>query len=208
LFTITAENAGKKYGKEWIFRQFSCSFTQGSAYVITGPNGSGKSTLLQLLSGFLLPTEGKVAYSSSPSRTVNAENFYKQFSIAAPYMELMEELSLYEALRFHLRFKPFYPEITIEEALEISGLNSHKNKLLKKFSSGMKQRVKLILAILSDCPVLFLDEPLSNLDSNGAEWYAQLMQKYAGRKLCIVCSNKIKQEYFFCTEEISILDFK
>jgi ABC-type multidrug transport system ATPase subunit len=73
---------------------------------------------------------------------------------------------------------------------------------VKNFSSGMKQRLKLTLAIMSDTPLLLLDEPLSNLDENGATWYQQMVRDFAGDRTIVVCSNMNEKEIGFCHEKI------
>ena len=204
------------------------------AYAITGPNGSGKSTLLQTIAGAINASEGSVAvYSeqlavnSDPSTvnrqppvadgngssvngkrlTVDNEEFYQHLSIAAPYLELVEEMTATEALTFHSAFKPLLSGISIKEILEIVGLKAAADKQIRFYSSGMKQRMKLAQAIFSDVPILLLDEPCTNLDAVGYTLYHQLIKDYCAEKLVIVCSNDI-QEFDFCTEKLDIMDYK
>ena len=79
--------------------------------------------------------------------------------------------------------------------------------MIKYFSSGMKQRLKLALAFCSDTPMLMLDEPTSNLDKQGVEWYLGLVQQFAAGRLTIICSNQ-EHEYSFCTQHLDISDYK
>ena len=72
----------------------------------------------------------------------------------------------------------------------------------------MKQRVRLVLAILSNTPLLLLDEPTSNLDKKGIEWYKQLMSEYCSERIVMVCSNHQQHEYEFCKNEIVIEKYK
>jgi ABC-type multidrug transport system ATPase subunit len=86
-------------------------------------------------------------------------------------------------------------------------LEKASNKQLRNFSSGMKQRVKLAQAILSDVPVVLLDEPCTNLDADGISLYHRLMNNYCADRLLIVSSND-EVEYKFCQHKISIMDYK
>lgn len=202
---IILSNAGKRFNREWIFRNFNYTFLQGKSYTITGPNGSGKSTLLQTIAGAIAPSEGTVAYNKD-SKT-ETENAYQYISIAAPYLEVIEEMTATEFLEFHASFKPLLQTVTIEQILEIIGLQAATGKQIRFYSSGMKQRIKLAQAIFSDVPVVLLDEPCTNLDASGYALYHQLIDHYCSNKLIIVSSNDIN-EYDFCKERISILDYK
>ena len=183
-------------------------FTTGNAYAILGPNGSGKSTLLQVLSGFITPSIGNILFFDDTHSQIAAEDFYHSISMATPYLELMEALTLREQIQFHGKMKPFLKGIGVNDVIEISSLKNADSKPLKNFSSGMKQRVRLVLAMLSDVPVVLLDEPCSNLDSPGREWYRELISRYSTGKLLFVCSNHQNDEFDFCSNRINILDYK
>jgi ABC-type multidrug transport system ATPase subunit len=209
---ITLTNTGKRYNREWIFRHCSYTFTSGKNYAITGPNGSGKSTLLQVIAGATLHNEGTVEYQNEQKtdngqQTTDDVHHYKCISMAAPYLELIEEMTAKEMLDFHSKFKPLIQSLTIEEMLKIVGLENAVNKQLRYFSSGMKQRLKLAQAFFSNTPVLLLDEPTTNLDADGIALYKTLISKYTKDKLVIVSSN-VKEEYSFCEEVIEIGKYK
>ena len=203
---IQLEQIGKKYNREWIFRGLSYTFQAGKKYAITGPNGAGKSTLLQTIAGSTVLSEGSIKYSIA-GQEILPENAFTSLSICAPYLTLIEEMTALEFLVFHQSFKCLMPGITPDTALEIIGLTTAANKQIRYFSSGMKQRIKLAQAIFSDVPVLFLDEPCTNLDETGYALYQSLIQNYASHKLIIVSSND-KAEYHFCEEVIDIKNYK
>lgn len=203
---ISLSDTGKRYNREWIFRHLSFEFTAGKAYAITGNNGSGKSTLLQVIGGAMLPSEGKIEYTLG-GKTIPAEKIYQHMAIAAPYLELPEEMTLSEFLIFHASFKPLRSDISQKEIILMMGLEASINKQLRYFSSGMKQRVKLAQAIFSDTPLLLLDEPCSNLDEAGMALYHSLITNYCKEKLLIISSNE-KQEYAFCEQEIRMAALK
>lgn len=212
---IKFSNAGKRFNREWIFRNADLEFNSSTSYAITGPNGSGKSTMLQCIGGMLQLSEGKIDYKlQDASNAVQAadidlkqEEVYKQVSFCAPYLDVIEEMSLTEFLQFHNQFKAFINSVSIQNIIEEIGLQDAMNKQIRFYSSGMKQRVKLAQAIFSDAFIVLLDEPCSNLDTKGIELYHSLIEKYCRRKLVIVCSND-EVEYSFTKERISVLDYK
>lgn len=203
---ISLVDAGKRYNREWIFRHLTIELHQGEAYAITGPNGSGKSTLLQTIAGAVGLSEGKIHYNENET-PVPEEAVFKKISFAAPYLELVEEMTLNEFLSFHNNFKPFYPEVTAEAAAEMVGLTKAKDKQIAHFSSGMKQRLKLAQAFFSDTPVLMLDEPTANLDAEGIAVYHLLVKEFRKDRIVIVSSND-EQEYSFCNTIIQMADYK
>jgi ABC-type multidrug transport system ATPase subunit len=199
---ITLTDTGKRFNREWIFRHCSFRFEPGKRYAITGPNGSGKSTLLQVIAGATMQSEGKIEYNLN-NGIVEAP--YQHIAIAAPYLELIEEMTAIEFLRFHETFKQF--NLPLNQVLEACGLAKASGKQIRYFSSGMKQRLKLAQAFFCKTPVLLLDEPLTNLDKQGAELYLQLTAEYGKNRLVIISSND-PAEYVNCDEIISIADFK
>lgn len=204
---IKLNNIGKRYNYEWIFRKVNYEFTSDNNYVILGGNGSGKSTLLQVITGNLMQSEGELNYTISDSKIEN-ENIFKHLSFAAPYLELFEEFTLDESIEFQVKFKPFYKELDTKKIIELTQLEKAKDKQLKQYSSGMKQRVRLALAILSDTPLLLLDEPTSNLDKKAIDWYQNLINNYSKNRLIFVCSNQQEYEYPFCNKQLFIEEFK
>ena len=203
---ISLTDAGKRFNREWIFRHLSYTFEKEYSYAITGPNGSGKSTLLQVLSGSMHYNEGAIHYLSNNS-LLSPESVYRQVSICAPYLELVEEMSLEEFLAFHRNFKPFLVGLDSGIIMSRMGLEKAAGKQIRYFSSGMKQRVKLAQALFSDTKIVLLDEPCTNLDAAGIELYQQLIPEFGRDRLIIVSSND-EEEYRFCNKRISILDFK
>ena len=116
-------------------------------------------------------------------------------------------MTLKEFFHFHHNFKPFLSSLNINFIISRIDLEPASNKQIRYFSSGMKQRVKLAQAIFSDTPFLLLDEPCTNLDTNGIQLYHQLIDEFGKNRLVIVSSND-EIEYKFCRERINILDYK
>ena len=201
---IKLTNTGKRFNREWIFRHFDHEFFSGKRYAITGSNGSGKSTLLQVISGSISHNEGKIEMILKGSPLLE-ENCFQYLSIAAPYLELIEEMTATEFLHFHSSFKPLTH--SLESILAVINLENAAQKQIRYFSSGMKQRLKLAQAFFCSAPVLLLDEPTTNLDAEGIALYQQLITEHTDQKLVIISSND-PQEYSFCDEVISIGDYK
>ena len=204
--TISLSDAGKRYNRDWIFRHLTYNFEAGKSYAITGPNGSGKSTLLQAIGGALHLNEGAIELSNSNLK-LPAEDHYQYVSICAPYLEVVEEMTGKEFLGFHSQFKPLIGSVTIDEIISIVGLEKAVNKQIRYYSSGMKQRVKLAQCIFSNVPVVLLDEPCTNLDTEGINLYQKLVDDYCVNRLVVVSSND-EVEFGFCEERLSIMDYK
>ena len=206
MFSLQVQKASKRFHREWIFKNLDLELSAGDALAITGGNGSGKSTLLKCLSGAIPLSQGSIKYRTG-IQVLEEEQWFKSLAIATPYLELPEEFTLKEALDFHFQFKKPLKKLTNTEILAVLGLEKHQSKYISQFSSGMKQRVKLALAIFSEVPLLFLDEPTTNLDRQGVSWYLELIQQYAQDRILVVCSNE-PREYDFCAKKISLEDYK
>jgi ABC-type multidrug transport system ATPase subunit len=201
---IKLEQVGKRFNHEWIFKNLSCSFEAGAHYAITGANGTGKSTLLQIIAGTTLHSTGTLVYNKS-GNNVDETDLYKEVALAAPYLDLVEELTAKEFLQFHEKFKPLVANYV--EILDVVGLKAATNKQIRLFSSGMKQRLKLAQAFFSDTAMLLLDEPTSNLDEQGIALYHQLIQNYTAKRLVLIASNDAA-EYKSCSNIINLSTYK
>jgi ABC-type multidrug transport system ATPase subunit len=206
MLKIQLSEASKRFQYEWIFRNLSITLLSGQSLAITGSNGSGKSTLLKCISGAVPITSGKIEYSLN-DKLIEESFWFSTLSIAAPYMELPEEFTLKELIAFHFKFKKPLQQISIDEILERIYLKEHCNKQVGQFSSGMKQRVKLGLALFSDVPLILLDEPTSNLDQKGIAWYQDMISEFKQDRIIIICSNE-EREYHFCDQKIALESFK
>ena len=200
---ISLNNAGKRFNFNWIFRNVNLQVHAGSSWVLLGANGSGKSTLMQILAGSTSLSDGEISWKID-GIPQDRETIFRSVTIAAPYLELIEEFTLAEHLDFHFSIKPSIGKLNRAELLSLSGLKNKADLRISYFSSGMKQRVKLLLAILSDTPLLLLDEPLSNLDRTATRWYQSLIEEYGKGRTIVVCSNSVEEEYRFCDHQFQI----
>ncbi len=205
--SIEFNNAGKKFFRNWIFKNLNLQIKPQNKISVLGPNGSGKSTFLQVLSGYESLSTGSIIYQKN-GKDIPRENIFSHVSIAAPYLEMIEEFTLEEAVHFHFKFKGASHDLKHLDIIQLMELKNPGNKVIKYYSSGMKQRTKLALAILSEVDLVLLDEPLSNLDKAGEQWYRNLAEKYLKDKTVIVCSNQNESEYFFCEKTVRITDYQ
>ncbi|WP_448518800.1 ABC transporter ATP-binding protein [Rhodoflexus sp.] len=196
---IAVENLGKRFGFEWIFRRLTTTFQSGQTHAIVGSNGSGKSTFMKILAGIIPASEGSIRYEAT-----SPEDLFKNIAFAAPYMELIEELSVRETIRFHHRLKPLRTQA--EELLAIIDLEKARNREVRFLSSGMKQKLKLALALFSKTPVLLLDEPTTNFDAANTRWFQDQIRAQQHRTI-IIASN-LPSEIELCTSSLAIVDFK
>ena len=203
---IELREVAKRYRFEWIFKNIDYHFQSQHRYAILGNNGTGKSTFLKILSGHLTPSKGKIFFRHK-NNTLEIEQVYRHIAYAAPYIDLIEEFTLKEAINFHQRFKMLQPGLNTEKLIELLGFQKSVDKEIKFFSSGMKQRLKLALAIGSKTNILLLDEPTTNLDQQGMEWYQELLDKYSDNRLLIIASN-VEADYQRCDRFLNIMDFK
>lgn len=198
--TISLQHISKRFGFEWIFKQVQFNFEAGGKYAIIGPNGSGKSTLLKIISGGLTPTSGKINYGEDEEKAV------QKIVYAAPYISLIEDFSLEEMYHFHTSFKQLYTQ-DAQEFYAVCELEKHKSKYIKNFSSGMRQRLKLTFAFLTQSDIILLDEPTSNFDVKAIDWYQHMKEKYVGNRTLIIGSNQ-PYEYEDCSNNLNIMDYK
>ncbi len=197
---IITENLGKRFNREWVFRNFNYEFISGNFYTIIGPNGSGKSTLMQVLWGQMQPSAGQITYLNNSQSEI-----YKSVAIAAPYMDLIDEFTLEEMIQFHFKFKK--SRFSLSEIFEKIGIESSRHKHLSAFSSGMRQRLKLALAFYSDAGMLFLDEPCTNLDKRSIEWYHRQLSQMPPGTMVFIASNQ-EMEYPASSVKVDILSYK
>lgn len=201
---LLVQQVSKKFSQEWIFKQVNLQFGLGK-YALKGSNGSGKSTLLQILAGYIQPTKGHVQLLID-DKPVTPEFYYQHVAMAAPYLELIEEYTATELIAFQQKLKPMY-NYSVNDMLASVNLYAAKHKMIQHFSSGMKQRLKLLLAFYSNCHILLLDEPCSNLDVEGFTLFDSLLEQLTQNRIVIIASND-PAETKTCTTEISLQQYK
>ena len=201
---ITAIAMGKRFQKELVFRNLDIHLSHTDSLAITGPNGSGKSTLIKIISGYSDPTLGNIKFKTTDNK-VDWEDVCLKTALAAPYVNLIEEFTLQEHLDFHFTFKT--PTLGVREIIKRCGLEQSLHKPIMDFSSGMKSRLKLALAIFSESELILLDEPTANMDEMGIQWYRDETKALVGKKQIIIASNA-RYEYDFIANTINLNDYK
>jgi ABC-type multidrug transport system ATPase subunit len=205
-FEIQVSDLSKRFNREWIFKNVNYTFQSGKTYAITGPNGSGKSTLMQVLWGQLPQSSGLIHYQSN-NTNIPIEEIFNHVCVATPYMDLIEEFTLEEQLRFHFRIRAIRTDLTIESILDKLYLTHARDKTISNFSSGMKQRLKLGLAFYTESSILFLDEPGTNLDEQAFKWYLENLNQLPKDRLIFIASNQ-RNEYPENAVVIDLMKFK
>lgn len=198
MLSITCTHIAKRYVKEVLFKDFSFTFEGNKKYAILGANSSGKSTLLKIIGGAISSTKGEVIYSSSkPANEI--------FSFCSPEMYLLDDFTVRELFELHFQFKT--PKVPLKEQWQQSDLTAFLNKRYSELSSGLKNKVKLALAIFTEAPALLLDEPCTNFDDSNTKWYQEMIAKHCTDQLIIVASNQ-ESEYTFCSEQLNLNQYK
>lgn len=206
MLNLQVNKASKRFQYEWIFRDLSLNLNPGDKLAITGSNGSGKSTLIKTLSGSIPISKGEISYFSE-GKKLDESQWFSYLTFSAPYIELPEEFTLLELLSFHFKFKKPFNGISIPDMIKRLYLEKDSNKQISLFSSGMKQRLKLGLALFSEASLIFLDEPTSNLDRKGIQWYEEMIQEFAQNRILLIATNE-EREYHFCEQILAMDDYK
>ena len=198
---IQLHKVSKRFDSGWVIRDLDLEIRSGDKLAIKGANGSGKSTLIQILAGYLSISKGKLVFEHG-TEPVNRDDIYKYLSISTAYSELDEELRPSELFTHFRSFKDYHIE-DLDEFLDLIDLKEHKNKEVKYFSSGMKQRLSLGLAICMDVPLLILDEPGSFLDQERKLWLKDMLERFCSEKTVIIASNEAS-DLEFCDKELEL----
>jgi ABC-type multidrug transport system ATPase subunit len=178
------------------------TFESDSITGINGINGSGKSTLIKMLCGFLSSSEGNISYTLE-GKNIERSDVFQYMTLAAPYTDIINEYDVEEMFAFHVKFKKLREDIDTNQFLEIVKLKGNRGKQIQFYSSGMKQRLQLALAVLTDSKLLLLDEPTSYLDAENKAWFYDLLQLHKNRRTIIVASND-KDDFDLCNSVIKL----
>lgn len=200
---LILEGLSKKYPKNKLFENLNYTFKANTTYAITGENGSGKSTLLKIISGLIAPSKGKVKFIED-STEIEKENIHQFLSITAPYLDLIEEFTLREHLDFHSKFKSLYFGSNILDEIKHANLHRSLDKPIAEFSSGMQQRLKLILCCCFESEIMLLDEPSSHLDTKGIDWYKDLLKRKTDKRITLIASNDPAEYNDFAKKIVNI----
>ncbi|OGU35514.1 MAG: ABC transporter ATP-binding protein [Ignavibacteria bacterium GWB2_35_6b] len=206
-FSLTLKDVTKIFGRRLIFDKINFSFQSGKVYGLAGPNGSGKSTLSKIISGLLEPTQGKVIHENNGENII-PEKLHNYLGFVSPYLVLYDEFTAEENLFHFSKIRGTnYDSEKAKFLLEEFNIYNRRTDLLKAYSSGMKQRMKFIFALLHSPQLILLDEPTSNLDNSGKEKVYEIIKREAEKNLVIIASNE-DSDLALCKEIVNIEDFK
>lgn len=203
-FTIAARDLSHRFERKWLFRSVDIDLRNGQSVALTGPNGSGKSTLLRILTGQLSPSAGEIGWTHA-GKAIPNDRVYSQVAWQAPYLDLFPAFTLREAFRFYYRFK--HCQLANFAAwAEAIHLREVADRPLQTFSSGMLQRVKVGLAVLSTAPFLVLDEPTSFMDEENAALILSLIRANQNERVVVIASN-LSQEVAHIDQRVDLRDY-
>jgi ABC-type multidrug transport system ATPase subunit len=204
---IQLDHVAKRFGTEYILKEVSLVLTAGDHYILLGPNGSGKSTLMKILSGFLSPSKGRIRFTQADGQTILPTEIWNKVAYAAPYIELVEEMTMRELIHFQESTRGFENGMHTEHVIALTELAHAADRQIRFFSSGMKQRLKIALALTTKADIILLDEPTTNLDQDATKWYMHNAKLHAANRLLVVASND-PTDLDIATHRIQIQDFK
>ena len=182
---------GHRFQNFYLFKDLNLEIRSGSLLLVKGANGAGKSTFVKILAGGLEAMDGKVVFISESGSVLEKEVLWRMMAMVAPYLELPEELTLRELIDFQIRMDvqklEHQPFLEVAEALK---MEKHLDRFISTYSTGMKQKAKIIAAFGMERPVLFLDEPTSNLDQESQEWVLHRIADLKKSRLIVMASNE------------------
>jgi heme exporter protein A len=204
VYSLSIENLTKIFGKRLIFKNLQKEFRTPGIYGISGPNGTGKSTLVKVMAGLISPTKGKVIHKKGES-VIPYEEIHNYIGFAAPYLVMYDEFSAIENINYLLKIRGRVPDKEyITSLFKQVNLFERKDDIVGTYSSGMKQRLRLIFALAHDPDVLLFDEPTSNLDEAGKEVCYEIVKNLSKDKMIILASNE-QSDLVLC-EDITHLE--
>jgi heme exporter protein A len=203
-YSVEANELNKTFGRRLIFNAINFKYDESGVFGISGPNGSGKSTLVKIIAGLISPTKGKIIHKNSDDEII-PEKLHNHIGFVSPYLVLYEEFTAWENLNIFSKIR----EINLDKDYAKDLLNrfllyNRKDDLVKTYSSGMKQRMKFIFALIHNPELLIFDEPTSNLDDEGKNSVYKIIEDKSKESIIIIASND-KADLDLCSQ---ILDLK
>ncbi len=202
---LSIQKLSKAFNQKIVFSNLDLDIPSGSRLAITGSNGTGKSTLLKILTGGTIPTSGTITYRHL-GHSIREDQIYKWVHFVAPYNTVLEELTLPELYHFHKDLGTLARYHSYEDWMASLQYPFPPDHRIKTFSSGMKQRLKLGLVLLDDRPLILLDEPGSNLDSQGKDWFYNLLDHLSADQTLIIATNDFREKEY-CRQLLNIEDY-
>ena len=199
---IRLHQLGRRFQRQWLFRSVDAEFSKGDRVAVLGGNGSGKSSITSMIAGFLSPSEGKIEWSNK-GETIPSEDWWEKIAWCSPALDLPLGLSIEEVVDLYCQMRGLRSNWSKESVLQALELNAHLSKPLSQLSSGMRQRVKLMMAFSIQAEVLILDEPTAHLDAQSIAWYKRQLVE-AQHHFVFIASNHDENEIVLCNKCIEI----
>lgn len=199
--SLSVKDLKKNFDRKQIFDNITFELGNSTSLAIAGRNGSGKSTLIKILANLLSPTSGTIELNID-NNLLNRKDYYKHIGFVSPYLNLYDEFTGKENLEIVSKIRGLN-NFSIDEVLNQTGLYERRNDLLKIYSSGMKQRLKMAFAFLHNPNVLLLDEPTSNLDKDGIDIVTHIINEYKKDRIVIIATND-EYEKSLCEKEVRL----
>lgn len=206
-YSLQLENLVKYFGRRLVFDSINSSFNPGSVYGISGPNGSGKSTLVKIIANIISPTRGKVIHKFN-NTIVDVDKLHDYIGFVSPYLFLYDEFTAEENLIHFSNIRGIkFDKEKSDYLFNQLNLFDRRNDLVRGYSSGMKQRLKFIFALLHEPQLIILDEPTSYLDNAGKEKVYELIVEEAKTNLVIIASNE-DSDLSLCKQILNVENYK
>jgi heme exporter protein A len=206
-FSIKAESLSKTFGRRLIFSGIDFEFKQTGIFGISGPNGSGKSTLVKIIAGIISASDGSIKHILE-GKEIIPEKLHNYIGFVSPYLVLYEEFTAWENLSLFSDIRGIQLNIEkVEYLLKVFLLYDRKDDLIKTYSSGMKQRMKFIFAMMHSPNLLILDEPTSNLDEEGKESVYRIVKEQGNDCIVLIASNE-KTDLELCSDIVYLEKYK
>lgn len=206
-YSIQSQNLSKLFGRRLIFKDINFNWSDKGIFGISGPNGSGKSTLVKIVAGLIAPSQGKIIHKNSEGEII-PEKLHNHIGFVSPYLVLYEEFSAWENLKIFAKIRGItLNEVMVMKYLTKFLLENRRDDLVKTYSSGMKQRLKFIFALMHSPEVLIFDEPTSNLDEEGKKSVYEIIEETSRNSIVVIASNE-ERDLAMCQEKIFLENFK
>lgn len=200
---ITLKDVTKKYGKFTAVDNLNLEIEEGDSFGFLGPNGAGKTTTILMAVGILRPTYGEIkVFDKDIRREIEIK---KRIGVVSEQQYLYNDMTAFEYLNF---FAELYDVDSdkVNEILDYMRLSDVKNKLLKEYSKGMRQKISVARAVLHDPDILILDEPAYGLDPKGVKEVRDLILTEKKKGKTIFISSHILTEIEKVCDNVGIID--
>lgn len=190
-FDLTCEGLTKSFSGKDVFKNLSFKISSEQSLSVTGKNGSGKSTLIKIISNLIRESSGKISILKN-NIDLPREGWFNNIGLVSAYLNLYDELTGFENLNFFFKLKSSDSKTCSDKiisCLRDVNLYENRNKLVKHYSSGMKQRLKIAFAIMNEPQILLMDEPKTNLDKFGIDVLHKIASEQKQKGILIIATN-------------------